>query len=363
MFKKLILRMAAGLLLIITAGGGLGYWLHEYQLKLPLPLPEHFQYTLQSGANLRQVALELVEQKIFNYPTAAAWLMIARWQKKTTQIKAGEYAVPAGTNAYQLLDIFISGKFQVEYPLTIVEGWNFRQVLQAIHKHPKLVKTLTGLDDNEIMAKLGFSGIHPEGRFFPDTYAFTAGTTDVVFLQRAYRKMSEELAAAWKQRQENLPLKTPEEALILASIVEKETALAEERPLISGVFIRRIQLNMRLQTDPTVIYGLGESFDGNLRSADLTYDTPYNTYLHNGLPPTPIAMSGRAALLAAINPAPGDALYFVAKGNSGAHYFSATLKEHECAVIEYQLKTKAPNLYRSRCRQFPTCAACQQNAS
>ena len=235
-----------------------------------------------------------------------------------------------------LLALLVSGK-SVGYSLTLVEGWNIRQVRAAVAGHEALKQTLEGVDDVQLMELLGLPGEHPEGRFFPDTYRFTRGMRDLDFLRRAQRKMDRELAAAWAEKSEDAPLKSPYEALILASIVEKETGQADERPRIAGVFARRLRKGMKLQTDPTVIYGMGERFDGNIRRRDLREDTPYNTYVHAGLPPTPIAMPGREALLAAVNPAPGKAIYFVAKGD-GSHAFSATLAEHNAAVRKYQLK-------------------------
>jgi UPF0755 protein len=200
-----------------------------------------------------------------------------------------------------------------------------------------LQQTLSGVDSEELMTLLGLPGEHPEGKFFPDTYQFTRGMTDLEFLRRAQRKMDQELAAAWAKKADDVPLKDPYEALILASIVEKETGQADERPQIAGVFARRLEKGMKLQTDPTVIYGMGEKFDGNIRLKDLREDTPYNTYVHTGLPPTPICMPGRDALHAAVDPAPGKAIYFVAKGD-GTHAFSTTLTEHNAAVRKYQLK-------------------------
>ena len=225
----------------------------------------------------------------------------------------------------------------ISHSLTLLEGWNIRQVRAAVAGHDALVHTLSDVDDAELMRRLDRADAHPEGRFFPDTYQFPRGMTDLEFLRRALQKMDEELAAAWAGRADDIPLKNAYEALILASIVEKETGQADERPAIAGVFSRRLTKGMKLQTDPTVIYGMGERFDGNIRKKDLREDTPYNTYVHHGLPPTPICMPGREALRAAVNPAPGRALYFVARGD-GSHAFSATLKEHNAAVRRYQLK-------------------------
>lgn len=331
------------LLLFMTAISCGGYWLYKYRLTAPLPLYEDVRYTVPSNSTLRQVAIELMDEGLLDYPTALAWVSLARFQKKAHRIKAGEYLIEEGTTPQQLLDIMIAGK-TIQHTLTIPEGWNFRQMMAAVRKHPELVQTLGDIDNAAIMAKLGWKKRHPEGRFYPDTYHFPTGTTDVKFLQRAYKIMETELKAAWEKRSDDLPLKTPYEALILASIIEKETGAAEERPLIARVFVRRLEKNMRLQTDPTVIYALGEAFDGNIRKRDLRIKNPYNTYVYKGLPPTPIAMPGRAAIHAAVNPVESDALYFVAKGN-GSHQFSATYREHRCAVIEYQLKNKSPRRF------------------
>jgi UPF0755 protein len=341
MFRILFLLL---LLSIVAASGG-GYWLYKNYLTAPLPLHKDLHYTVESGATLHQVAADLKAQGLLNYPAALAWVRLAHYQKRAPLIKAGEYLVPKSTTPQELLDIFIAGK-TIQYSLSFPEGWNFQQLMAAVRKHPQIVQTLG--DNKSIMAKLGWGEMHPEGRFFPDTYLFPRGTTDVEFLQRAYKMMEKELMAAWDNRRDDLPLKTPYEALILASIIEKETGVAEERPLIASVFVRRLKKNMLLQTDPTVIYALGAAFDGNIRKRDLKVKSPYNTYVKKGLPPTPIAMPGRAALQAAVNPADSQALYFVAKGD-GSHYFSATYQEHQCAVIEYQLKEKSS---RRQCRKY-----------
>jgi UPF0755 protein len=353
MFRVLFLL----LLLFMAVVSGSGYWLYKYRLTVPLPLFNNIHYTVESNATLSEVAKDLMAKGLLDYPTALAWVNLARFQKRAHLIKAGEYQVPVGTTPQQLLDIMISGK-TIQHTLTIPEGWNFHQLMTAVHAHPQLVQTLKGLSDDVIMVKLGWPKQHPEGRFYPDTYLFPTGTTDVEFLQRAYKMMQTKLAAVWQQRNQDLPLKTPDEALVLASLIEKETAAAEERPLIAGVFIRRLKKNMLLQTDPTVIYALGKNFDGNIRKQDLKTISPYNTYINKGLPPTPIAMPGKSALEAAVNPAPGEELFFVAKGD-GSHHFSKTYEEHECAVIEYQLKPKSPNRYRNQCKIYPNCAACR----
>ena len=241
-----------------------------------------------------------------------------------------------GLTPAALLDLLVSGKV-IEYSLTLVEGWTFAQVLEATRSHPVLVQSLApDAGPGDVMTALGHPGEHPEGRYFPDTYQFPRGTTDLQVLARSYDRMAEVLAREWDARAEGLPITDPYEALTLASIVEKETGRAEERPAIAGVFVRRLEKGMLLQTDPTVIYGLGDAFDGNLRRRDLERDTPYNTYTRAGLTPTPICMPGRDAIHAVLHPADGDALYFVATGDGG-HHFSATLSEHNRAVRRYQL--------------------------
>jgi UPF0755 protein len=309
---------------------------HDYRTFLDTPLAiseSSVDFVVPRGASMKSVAERLAAN---GYLTSFRYLQIYAWlQGLAPRIKAGEYRFTSGITPSQLLDKLVAGRV-IQYSLTVLEGWTFRQLLEALAKHKKLEPTLKGLSDNEIMAQLGQPGKHPEGRFFPDTYHFPAGTTDVDFLKRAAKKLARQLAQAWAQRDSDLPLKTPYEALILASIIEKETAVPEEYKQVAGVFIRRLEKNMRLQADPTVIYGMGVTFDGNIRKTDLRAETPYNTYVHKGLPPTPIALPGAGAIAAAVNPAPGDALYFVASGN-GRHVFSRTLQEHNRAVRKYQL--------------------------
>ncbi|MGD1983802.1 MAG: endolytic transglycosylase MltG, partial [Chromatiaceae bacterium] len=259
-----------------------------------------------------------------------------RYTGQAQKIRAGEYRLTPDLQPEALLALLVSGR-SISYSLTLLEGWNIRQVRAAVAGHEALAQTLDGVDDATLMARLGRPDVHPEGRFFPDTYRFTRGMTDLDFLRRAMETMDRELAAAWDGRADDIPLRTPHEALILASIIEKETGQVAERPEIAGVFTRRLKKGMKLQTDPTVIYGMGERFDGNLRRRDLREDTPYNTYVHHGLPPTPISMPGRGALQAAVNPAAGKTLYFVSRGD-GSHVFSETLKQHNAAVRKYQLK-------------------------
>ncbi len=291
-----------------------------------------FTYEVHTGTTFRQLASDLQAQGVISKPYY--WAALARLQNKAHRIKAGVYRFEGSMTPIELLERFVGGK-TVQFSLTIPEGWTYKQLLEAIGSHPQITPTLTDSDD--VMEQLGKRGVHPEGWFYPDTYRFPKGTTDIDFLNRSHKVMEAHLLGEWESRIEGLPLKTPYEALTLASIVEKETAVPEERALIAAVFISRLKKGMPLQTDPTVIYGLGDDYDGNIRYRDLRRDTPYNTYLHTGLPPTPIAMPGRDALRAVLHPADSRALYFVARGD-GSHHFSETYKEHRKAVIEYQLK-------------------------
>jgi UPF0755 protein len=291
-------------------------------------------FLIKSGSNIKSIAQDLVRQKIIDDP----WLFIllAKVKGVETRVRAGEYQIKAEMTPDDLLEKFTQGS-SIQYNLTVIEGWSFRQMLAAIADDPVIEHTLKGKTNEEIMNLLGYPEQHPEGLFFPDTYRFPKGTSDVDFLRRAYQVMQKHLTREWNQRASGLPLESSYDALILASIIEKETGAGFERPLISGVFIQRLKKNMRLQTDPTIIYGLGEKFDGNIRFRDLKKDTPYNTYLHAGLTPTPIALPGLGAIRAALHPAKTQALYFVSKGD-GTHHFSATLEEHNAAVKRYQLK-------------------------
>jgi UPF0755 protein len=276
-----------------------------------------------------------------------AWLRAyARATGVDARIKAGEYALAPGTTPRGLIALLESG-IVVQHSVTLVEGWTFRDLRRALEKQPVLENTLAGRDDAAVMAALGEAGQSPEGLFFPDTYVFGKGTTDLEILRESRARMKRELEAAWNARVPELPIATPYEALILASIVEKETALATERPRIAGVFVERLRRGMRLQTDPTVIFGLGPDFDGNLRRADLERDGPYNTYTRAGLPPTPISLPGSAALRAAVAPDERGELYFVATGlPDGSHEFSRTLAEHEAAVKRYLVRYRQQNRKR-----------------
>jgi UPF0755 protein len=264
------------------------------------------------------------------------WKALAARMGVAGKLQVGEYAVTPGLSPRALLDRLARGEV-IQRKYTLIEGWSFRDVRRALAADPLLVHPTTQPDDAALMRALGRAGQHPEGRFLPETYVYTRGTDEVAVLDRAAKAMDKALAEAWDGRAAGLPYKSPDELLTMASIVEKETGLASERPLIAGVFVRRLGIGMRLQTDPTVIYGMGAAYAGNIRKNDLLTDTPYNTYVRAGLPPTPIAMPGLAALQAAAHPADGDALYFVARGN-GAHEFSSNLAAHEAAVRRYQLR-------------------------
>ncbi|MDO8706103.1 MAG: endolytic transglycosylase MltG [Sulfuricaulis sp.] len=293
-------------------------------------------YEVKPGMTLRAFARELSRRGILSERHSFVWL--AYLSGRSRDLKSGEYLFRNGMTARELLDQVVAGRV-IEYPLVVLEGWTFRQFSQALEAATKLTHTLAGLSPRVVMERLGHAGEHPEGKFFPDTYYYTTGETDLMILAKAYDKMQNLLQQEWQIREGNLPLKDPYEALILASIVEKETGRADERHLIAGVFINRLRRGMRLQTDPTVIYGMGKSYAGNIRLKDLRRDTPYNTYIRRGLPPTPVALPGKESLQAVLHPEASDALFFVSRGD-GSHEFSATLAEHNKAVIKYQLKGK-----------------------
>ncbi len=330
------MRILVGVVITVLLLGAAASWFVIEQrraLDEPLAVPqEGFEYVLPAGTSLNTVAQDLAASGVLANPRSL--VIQARWSGRAGAIKAGEYLIEAGTTAMTLLDQLIAGRV-VQHALTLVEGWTFKQMMAAIDADERLEHMLTGLAADEIMARLGLAGVHPEGRFFADTYYFPRGTSDVAFLSRSHAAMNRFLANAWAGRDQGLPLKSQDEALILASIVEKETGKAGERQRIAGVFVERLRKGMRLETDPTVIYGMGDAFDGNLRRRDLRTDTPYNTYVRKGLPPTPIAMPGSAAIEAVLHPHADGALFFVAKGD-GSHHFSSTYKEHQQAVNRYQ---------------------------
>ncbi len=332
--RRVVIAVSAAIVVGMGATGTLGW----QRLSSPMEiLSSGVTLDIPSGTPLSSVTDDLAQREVLDAPGLLT--LYARLLGDAKRIHAGEYEIRPGTSPRELLRQLVDGNV-VLHTLTVVEGWRFDEFLTALRKHPAIV---SGNDDAEtIMRKLGSEGVHPEGQFFPDTYSFPRGTADLAILRQAHEAMIESLSTVWDQRR-TLVLNDRYEALILASIIEKETALSSERQRIAGVFSRRLQLGMRLQTDPTVIYGLGAGFDGNLRRDDLDTDTPYNTYIRAGLPPTPIALPGAAALRAAIEPDDGEALYFVATGDpDGGHYFSTTLEEHNEAVARYVEQLRSP---------------------
>jgi len=316
----------------------LAYRWIEREHSAPGPSESPIRFQVAPGASARSVLTRL--ESMGALPSARRTELYLRLTGRRLNVKVGEYEIPARASPADIVERLEQGRVVLE-SLTIVEGSRFADLRAALERHPGVKVTLRSKSDEEIMALLGHPGEHPEGRFFPDTYHFAAGTTDLQLLRHAFERMQRILAEAWEQRRENLPLETPYEALILASIVEKETALESERPRIAGVFINRLRRGMRLQSDPTVIYGIGPAFDGDIRSRDLVTDTPYNTYTRAGLPPTPIALPGREALYAVVQPAETEELYFVATGlGDGSHHFSRTLEEHNQAVKRYLARLK-----------------------
>jgi len=283
-----------------------------------MKLSETETIVFSRGSSIRTLANQLIEKDLLS--EKRYFLIWGKLKRQETSLQAGEYTISPGTTLAELLEDMVDGDV-VQHDIALIEGFTFRQVLATIHSHPVITIETKDLNDDEIMRLLGHAGEHPEGRFYPDTYYISRGVTDL---------------EEWQQREKNLPYKTPYEALIMASIVEKESAVAEERPLIAGLFVNRLRKKMRLQTDPTVIYGI-ENYDGNIRFKDLRKDTPYNTYTRHGLPPTPIALPGRGAIHATLHPDKTDYLYFVAYSDgSGRHVFSTNLKDHEKAVDKYQ---------------------------
>jgi UPF0755 protein len=326
--KWLLRAMFALLLIAALAAGAAWQWLRS-PLSLAAPSVE---LSIEPGMNPSEVARAWVAAGVQADPrTLYQWF---KWSGQAKQIRAGSYEVHVGSTPRELLDKMVRGD-QVLEQLRLIEGWSWRQVKAALAAAPALKPKTATMSDADIMAALGEPGVAPEGRFFPDTYAYSRGVSDLTVLKRAHEAMKKRLAAAWARRAADLPLKSADEALILASIVEKETGTPADRGKVAAVFVNRLRVGMPLQTDPTVIYGLGESFDGNLHKRDLLADTAFNTYTRGGLPPTPIAMPGAASLQAALNPAPVKALYFVSRGD-GSSEFSDDLAAHNRAVNKYQ---------------------------
>ena len=302
----------------------------------PLDLPSTpFEFTVEKGTSLKALANKLHEAGLL--PEPYGFWLLGRFTDEATGIQAGRYRLITPISPVALLQKLNDGDV-IKETITFVEGITFREMRDALEADPRLKITLKGLSASEILKKLGAEEVHAEGLFFPDTYQFAAGTSDLDLLRASYQSMKKKLNDSWAQRAENLPYRSAYEALIMASIIEKETGRADERTLVASVFVNRLRIPMRLQTDPTVIYGMGERFDGNIRRRDLTADTPYNTYTRDGLPPTPIALPGLDSIKAALNPAKSDKIYFVAsRSGDGSHVFSRTLEEHNRAVAKYQL--------------------------
>lgn len=340
MIRKLVLLLQISL---VSAALLVGFsaWKLDSALKQPLKLPQERLLDVPAGATPTGTFNRLEADGVLD---DAFWLRLYwRFNLEGQPLHSGEYRMSPGLTAEGLIGLWQRGEV-VQYSLTLVEGWNFRQVRTALAKHEKIEQTLDGLSDSEVMEKLGHPGVFPEGRFFPDTYRFVRGMSDAELLEKAYDRLDKVLAEEWAQRAPDLPYAEPYQALIMASLVEKETGVPQERGQIAGVFVRRMKIGMPLQTDPTVIYGLGERYNGKLTRAHLSEPTPYNTYTIPGLPPTPIAMVGREAIYAALHPVSGTSLYFVAKGD-GSHTFSDDLDAHNNAVREFQIKRRAD--YRS----------------
>ncbi len=333
------MRAALSLLLLVVllaAAAWLAWFGLGWQMDQPTAITQPTRVLVAPGSSLRSTLLALQQQGALRHAHLVE--LYLRLHGPAPRLQSGTYELPPHASAREVLDQLINGRVVLE-SLTVVEGWSFGQMRTALDAHPAVAHQLRGLSAQQLMEALGHPGEAAEGRFFPDTYRFAAGTADRRILERAYERMQAELDSAWSNRAPDLPLANTDEALILASIVEKETGREDERPKVAAVFVNRLRLGMRLQSDPTVIYGLGEGYDGHIHSRDLETDTPYNSYTRSGLPPTPIALPGAAALQATLHPAASDALYFVATGNGdGSHHFSATLAEHDVALRAYLRK-------------------------
>ena len=334
MIKKLLKGIVLLAVAVMLFAAWVAYDIQQFMHTKLVLSDEGAIVKVDHGSNLTRIAYQLKKQGVIDNPRYLIWY--ARWTTQANKIHVGEYQLTTGMTPQDFLDSVANGDV-IQYSFTLVEGWSFKQVLAALEQNEYIKHTLKGLNQQQVMEQLGLKDKHPEGQFLPDTYLFPRDIKDTDVLKRSYNAMQAFLDSNWDTRDVGLPVNSPYEALILASIVEKETGLATERPAIAGVFSRRLIKRMRLQSDPTVIYGMGDRYKGNIRRRDLREATPYNTYKIFGLTPTPIAMPGRDAIMAVLRPEDGNSLYFVAKGD-GSHYFSATLKEHNEAVIQYQLK-------------------------
>ena len=328
--------------LAVTGALVLTYQVNSF-MNTPLDVADNgTSFEIPAGASFISISAKLIERELID---SDRWLRIyVHWHGLAGAIQAGDYLIESGATPESLLHQFTSGAVHL-YAFTLIEGWSYREVLQALHANEAVKVTMTDEDWPTLLDSLGAEVTHPEGLFLPETYLFPRNTTDRELLRQAYALMESVLTEEWARRQEALQVHSPYEALVLASIVEKETARADERPRIAGVFSRRLDKRMRLQTDPTVIYGIGQTFDGNLTRKNMKTDTPYNTYTRHGLPPTPISMPGRAAINAVLHPEAGDELYFVATGlGDGGHKFSSTKAEHDTAVAEYLIRLRKKRL-------------------
>ena len=334
------LRVLISLNVAAILAASLAVWHVNSVLGSPLVVPgDGVLFEIAPGSALTTIADELSEEHILRNPRIFRWY--AQLKGYAGSIRAGEYRIDPGNTPKDLIDKFVSGDVQL-YSFTVIEGWTYREMFAALAAHPAVEHSITVEDWPRLFESFMAAATHPEGMFLPETYRFPKRSKDVDVLQQAFELLQETLDTEWGSRDEDLPLSSPYEALVLASIIEKETARADERARISGVFVRRLQKRMRLQTDPTVIYGIGQSFNGNLTRRDLQTDTPYNTYTRVGLPPTPIALPGKAAINAALHPAEGSELYFVATGlGDGSHRFSETKEQHDAAVREYLGRQRA----------------------
>lgn len=340
MIRKLLVLLETAIVLAVLLLG-FAFWQQKEALNQPLKVAQEQLLDVPAGSTPTGVLNRLQADGVIK---DAFWLRLYwRFNLSGRPLHSGEYRMLPGMDVNALFDVW-KRKEVVQYSLTLVEGWNFRQVRAALAKQAKLDQTLAGLSDSELMAKIGHPDVFPEGRFFPDTYRYVRGMTDAELLKQAYNRLEEVLDEEWQARSSEAPYSNPYQALIMASMVEKETGVPQERGQIAGVFVRRLKLGMQLQTDPTVIYGMGERYNGKLTRANLREPTPYNTYVIAGMPPTPISLVGREAIHAALNPVAGSSLYFVAKGD-GSHVFSDDLDAHNSAVRDYQLKRRAD--YRS----------------
>jgi UPF0755 protein len=330
MFLYMLRLLLAGSVFVLLAAAGLYYMTRQY-LETPIPLQQPVVVMIEPGHSLTRISTQLTDAGYLTWPRLfVAW---ARWEGLDRSIKTGEYELTPGLTPVTLMDLLMSGR-NVQYPLTMIEGWTVRQALQHLWQQDTIVPTLQDQTDDELLQTLQSPFPFLEGTLFPDTYFHTRGTTDEAIIRRAHRQLISVLQAEWLQRAQGLPYENQWEALIMASIIEKESGYQAEKADISGVFVRRLQQGMRLQSDPTVIYGVGDAYTGVIRRSDLDTTTPWNTYRISGLPPSPIALSGRDSIRASLNPNDGTALYFVSRGD-GSHQFSDTLQEHNAAVRRY----------------------------